>query len=71
MLGHGERDRNRVVAQPLDARHLQRVEARAGGRLGERHQISFTCSNGSRQTLQRRSAVQAVGPKRDSSSVAV
>ena len=33
-------------------------------------QISFMCSNGSRQVVHRRSAVHAVGPKRDSSSVA-
>src|SRR5690606_1687048 len=55
--------------------HAQRVEA-GGARYGDlglrcRHRYSsFMCSKGSRQAVQRRSAVHEVGPNRETSSVA-
>ena len=60
---HVEGDGDRVRAEPVDAGDRQLVEGGAG------HQISLTCSNGSRQSSQRRSALQAVDEKRESSVV--
>ena len=74
--GHVEGDGDGVVAEPLDVGHPQACGSRRGrgtrhlGHLPVTAQISFMCSNGSRQAVQRRRAVQAVGPKRESSSVA-
>ena len=66
VLGHVEGDGDRVVAEALDRADRQGVEVAPHARLG--HQISFTCSNGSRQDVQRYIALHAVGPNSEVSS---
>src|SRR5690606_28832523 len=81
LLRYCEADRDRVRAQLLDSGDAQFPEGGAapdrsvfpGGRCSNgscRHaQISLTCSKGSWQERHRRSALQEVEPKRDTSSV--
>ena len=79
LVGHVEGHRDRVVAQALHLSDGQRVEGAAGGALphagrarrGRDHQISFTCSNGSRQEVQRYIALHAVGPNSEVSSTSL
>ena len=64
-----EGDRDASSVSRSTARHPQRVERRRAPRRRGQSQISFTCSNGSRQVRHRRSALHAVAPNSLSSSV--
>ena len=68
VVGHVEGDGGGVVGQRLDVAHGQ-LGGRSAG-TGRHPQISFTWSNGSRQSVQRYSALQAVEPNSETSSVA-